>query len=65
MLIVQRLEYQSIMLQNIYDENGNHLPDIKIIALPGSRIGVHADQSILIVRDEFYGEEFLRARISE
>ncbi|MFB2669996.1 hypothetical protein ACE02U_14600 [Shewanella xiamenensis] len=65
MLIVQRLEYQSIMLQNIYDENGNHLPDIKIIALPGSRIGVHADQSILILRDELYGEEFNYASNSD
>ncbi|AVV81964.1 carbon storage regulator [Shewanella putrefaciens] len=65
MLIVQRLEFQSIMLQNIYDENGNHLPDIKIIALPNSRIGVHADKSIVIIRDELYGEEFMRAKISD
>ncbi|QYK07559.1 carbon storage regulator [Shewanella mangrovisoli] len=65
MLIVQRYEYQSIMLQNIYDENGNHLPDIKITTLPGSRLGVLAASSVKILREELYDEELMRARFSE
>ncbi|MCL1043416.1 carbon storage regulator [Shewanella marisflavi] len=52
MLILTRVEGESLYLDNIYDANGNQLPPIEVINMGKNSIGVHADKSITILRSE-------------
>ncbi len=51
MLILDRRVGQKLILSNIYDADGNRLLDIIITKLPDHRLGIRADKSITIMRD--------------
>ncbi|MDF0533675.1 carbon storage regulator [Shewanella sp. A32] len=52
MLILERFRGQTFTLSNIYDADGNELTDVVITYLGDHRIGIQADQSIIILRDD-------------
>ncbi|QYJ99757.1 carbon storage regulator [Shewanella psychrotolerans] len=52
MLILTRAEGESLYLDNIYDVDGNQLPPIEVINMGKNSIGVHAANSITILRAE-------------
>ncbi|QYJ80465.1 carbon storage regulator [Shewanella acanthi] len=54
MLIVTRKAGQCVYLSNIYDAEGNRLPDIKVVTLGDDKVGIDADLSVCILRDELY-----------
>ncbi|QYJ92061.1 carbon storage regulator [Shewanella spartinae] len=61
MLILTRAEGESLYLDNIYDADGNQLPPIEVINMGKNSIGVHAANSITILRSEVHH----RAKIKE
>ncbi|QFU21889.1 carbon storage regulator [Shewanella eurypsychrophilus] len=52
MLILTRKPNSSIIITNIFDENGQQLKDIEINVYSDNRIGIEADGSIDIYRSE-------------
>lgn len=52
MLILTRSVNSAIVLNNIYDQDGNCLGEIEINFFKDNRIGIKADKSIDIIRTE-------------